>query len=501
MKRLALWTLTAVLLAALVTGAWWSVSQRPSPVAPVLPPAHTRGWYLDDAISKVRSRLGNLAPREPVVDLMEQLHDSNGLNDTGFLFPLEDIWAVRSDQSLLEPLHPGYVTAVEAIADLHRQLGRRGVDLIVLPVPSHVQLYAHRLLPGVSADQTVWPACSRAVEHLLAGGVEVLDVLDELRRYDGPGDVLNRYDHHWDWPGVEIAAQKLAARLRGRYPAIRLPADYSRFTTTLTHRTTPKHLFLRNGIVPDESHPYPPGLQKEHLLQRVWYRGDVCPWPRNIESPVLVVGDSSAHFYGNRGFSFTQHLSMKLGFLVDDRSRAGWAYRVADQIAAEIWPRPGTRVVVLVIRAANLTPHRRRSWSLAGRAFRRAKFRLPPGQVTVKAIAVETPESPDPATAAYPNALGTFAWKVVGVEEGELAGKTVIARDWLMKVRKASAAARIRPGQTYRLTVIPWNQALRQTPGLEKVEVIDTVSDFDSPRYWTVSAKRVKESPPPADRF
>ncbi|MFP4053653.1 MAG: alginate O-acetyltransferase AlgX-related protein [Phycisphaerae bacterium] len=494
MKRLALWTLTALLLAALTVGAWFSVLRRPRPVVPVAGADRGRAECITRALAKVRRRLGNVAPRRSVVQLMDRLRDSNGLNDTGFLFPLEDVWAVRSDQSLLEPLHPGYVTAVEAIVDLHRQLAGREVDLIVLPVPSHVQLYAHRLLSDVSADQTVWPAYFRAVEHLLSEGVEVLDVLDELRSYDGPGDVLNRYDHHWDWPGAEIGADLLAARLRGRYPRIRTAADYAHFATTLTHRTTPKHLFIRNGIVPDESHPYPEGLQEEHLMQRVWYRGDVCPWPRNIESPVLVVGDSSAHFYGNRGFSFTQHLSKKLGFLVDDRSRAGWAYRVADQIATDLWPRPGTQVVVLVIRAANLTPHRRRSWSLAGRAFRRASFRLPPGQVTVKAVAVETPQAPDPRTAAYPNALGTFAWKVLEVEEGQLAGSSLIARDWLMKVRKRTAAASIRPGQTARLTVIPWGLALRQTPGLDKVEAIDTVSDFDSPRYWTLSVKKVKHN-------
>jgi hypothetical protein len=194
-----------------------------------------------------------------------------------------------------------------ALASFNAALKKRGIKLLVLPVPGKVLLYGDKLVPPI--DPHPLEGVRQQFLHALAErGVAVLDLLPELRRMRAKGhDTQLRKDNHWSPVAVRLAADKVAERIKAEpwYAAV------------------PKHEAL---VHPDEQelqgdlgiHAADLGSDtvtvEEVKLDGAWVGSD-------DKSPVVLMGDSHTLVFHNL---LTDHaglsdlLAADLGFAVDN---------------------------------------------------------------------------------------------------------------------------------------------------------------------------------------
>ena len=102
----------------------------------------------------------------------------------------------------------------ETIVDFDQQLKQLGVRLIVVPVPAKVTIHPEffdKRLAGAGASSQE----SAFYEALRAKGVEVVDLTQDFVASKAQGPLYCARDSHWNGRATVLAAQKLAAGLKG----------------------------------------------------------------------------------------------------------------------------------------------------------------------------------------------------------------------------------------------------------------------------------------------
>jgi hypothetical protein len=102
----------------------------------------------------------------------------------------------------------------EAIVDFDQQLKQLGIRLIVVPVPAKVTIHPEffdKRLAGASP----LPSDAAFTEALRAKGVEVVDLTPDFAASKDQGALYCARDSHWNGRGIALAAEKLAAELKG----------------------------------------------------------------------------------------------------------------------------------------------------------------------------------------------------------------------------------------------------------------------------------------------
>src|SRR5205823_4060342 len=66
---------------------------------------------------------------------------------------------------------------IPAIVDFHDQLKRRGIDLLLVPVPPKAAIYPEKILPDVDLHgETAAPFLARFYDELRKRGIDVVDL-------------------------------------------------------------------------------------------------------------------------------------------------------------------------------------------------------------------------------------------------------------------------------------------------------------------------------------
>jgi SGNH hydrolase-like domain, acetyltransferase AlgX len=110
---------------------------------------------------------------------------------------------------------------IPAILDFQAQLRRRGIELLLVPVPPKAAVYPEKIVPGYSAasdDPT--PYLHRFYEELRRDGIEVLDLAPVFSksRENARGALFCKTDTHWSGAGCVMAAEAIAAKVREKIP-------------------------------------------------------------------------------------------------------------------------------------------------------------------------------------------------------------------------------------------------------------------------------------------
>ncbi|MFP4052875.1 MAG: alginate O-acetyltransferase AlgX-related protein [Phycisphaerae bacterium] len=414
-----------------------------------------------------------------------------GRNESPFLIRLRDLETLQRSGSVNEPLYPGDVPAVEAVTDLHRFLAKRGIALLVVPQPFALQVVGPSLVGRNEPNVTIWPGYWEFVKELAHRDVEVVELVDLFRGAPSYAGLLNRYDHHWAPRGIALASERVAAKLRRRFPAIRRRARYQFWASRVQEKPCPLSTLYQNKLLASRNAEVPSWVEPTRTIETVYYQGKLCPIPNAADSPVVVIGNSCAHHGQELGSSFSQFLSRDLGFLVDDRSRSGGTRDAPWVLATEVWPRRNLQVVVLVIRANN--PERLGPdypWRLASEAFQgRSNPESRPITATVRLQ--DDPCQLEPVQAEYANAIFSVPANWVHKPDNAPGGQPVL-RIWGMVDRQLQSAANWRSGDVLKIRALPWTSAVRKTKGLANTQVIDTVPDIDRPRWWVLNARIVE---------
>ncbi len=196
-----------------------------------------------------------------------------------------------------DPVNP-WVGPVAAITDFAAQLGERGIQLVIAPVPSKIQIYPENL--GLNdAEPLRYPWEDRLYAKLGEAGVEVIDLVDPLWQRREAAPLFLETDTHWTPTGMQVAAQAIARRVRQLEAWQNLPQTGG--------SPTRENFERRDAVVANQGDLNrmlglePPTLgppEESAELTKITLREAVkSPGLDNPGSPVVLLGDSYVNVY------------------------------------------------------------------------------------------------------------------------------------------------------------------------------------------------------------
>lgn len=383
-------------------------------------------------------------------------------------------------------LFNGNPDAFDVLTAFNKALKQRNIDLILIPVPNHLNTYAYKYIKNADSRLEIWPAYLNGMKKLLLNDVEIIEVTDDFREYSEEDlSLLHMQNHHWSSGGMRITAKELAKRLK-RYSWLEInKRDESDFVEDIIWVNTT------------------PMLEKKIMETMIQITDTQYTDIGNRIDPILIMGDSNVNWKGRypQGCGFINHITKELGVPVPYRARGAGNINAAYTYSrnySSIYPQP--KVIMLVIWQESL------GWD----GWKMPVLPLPEPEmkaddktekkeniiVAGKVIFASTP--PDPAAAAYPDALTVTEY------ETEYHGdrKVIQGIQWVMKDQKLLDTAKIKRGDYYWLELSPWDDIVKTNTKLSEIMVIDDTESFDLEQFWIIrSEKAVKTTIPvaPAD--
>jgi len=364
----------------------------------------------------------------------------------------------------------GDPSAFDCLTEFSRKLKERDIDLIVVPVPNNHMLYAARLFGNLTPQHTVWPAYVEGMIKLIENDVEILDLSEPFRAYDGEGYCKHPFDHHWASAGRELAAKLLAERLQ-RYKFVRGAAPgRKRFAAETATHWIPNSLVAQNDLTKEEA----AGLTwpEEEKYVKVRYGGK----DTGSIHPILIVGDSNVIDSTDgvpKDAGVDRLLSSEIGILVEARGRhAGARYQAHRYMSLYSKIEPQPRVVLYVMRAGAMGHG---DWPL------KPNKSVAAPRLRVRATVTKTTKLPDPKSATYKDALTVSECKVTkGLEKG----RTILVVQWIMKDRQLLPATIDKVGRSGEMELISWEDAMAANPALAETMILNDSEALDAPMYW-----------------
>jgi hypothetical protein len=237
----------------------------------------------------------------------------------------------------------------ETIADFAAQLQRRGVALLVVPVPSKPSVHPERLVPSLRPSLALATHTQRFIGELRGRGLHVLDLYPVLvaRRQARPDDALfMATDTHWTGEGVRLAAAAIAAEIKGQGWYRQLPASARR------RYVRQRVEVAREGDIPRMTQI----PRREQLFGRetvAVYRvldGVAKPYEDSAGSPILLLGDSFSRIFQTdepEAAGLIANLAHELGLpLTSIVNDGGASTLVRQELARDLEQLKGKRLVI-----------------------------------------------------------------------------------------------------------------------------------------------------------
>lgn len=277
----------------------------------------------------------------------EAAHTSVVIGSDGWYF-------AAAETAALGRTGPHSAAAVAEISAHAEHLRRRGIELVIAPVPPKGIVYPDRLAPDLDVPIPVRrldAALQDAYQDLRARNVRVIDMTEAFirDRFHHEGPLYCRHDSHWSGVGCVVAAEIIAAAVHD-LGALELAPDQP---YGLAWFTTPISGDLRQLL------PEPP--QREEIRARGLIEPEdpsLTPAVRNQDAPLAIVGDTHALvFHGGepyhaRGAGVADQLAFEfrqpVALFADDGSGP----------PADSWTLPAlgarTRIVIWIFAATRL---------------------------------------------------------------------------------------------------------------------------------------------------
>jgi SGNH hydrolase-like domain, acetyltransferase AlgX len=245
---------------------------------------------------------------------LDDLGEKAILGRDGWLFYAPDV------RYLVEPFTPAASDPknddpLSAIIAFRDQLSRKGIRLLVVPMPVKPSVYPDKLTRRVeSGGQSFSSHTLELISSLRAAGVEVSNLFEIFRRLRGknsPSESEPYYlvqDTHWSGKAVMIAAEEVAEQIRRLGWVDSGSTDYGLKAVMIKRRSDVAQMVKVSGI--EKRYP-PEGV----LCYQVVQKNGGNPYRDDPHSPLLVLGDSFLRVYQRdepTAAGFISHLAMKL---------------------------------------------------------------------------------------------------------------------------------------------------------------------------------------------
>jgi len=101
---------------------------------------------------------------------------------------------------------------VDKIAAFSRTLQQHGITLFVVPLPNKIEVYPDKfsIIPAPEPEQKQRNSFFHALD---SAGVNIIDVLPEMKKARHTCRVFDPYETHWTPDGIEAAADVIAKRI------------------------------------------------------------------------------------------------------------------------------------------------------------------------------------------------------------------------------------------------------------------------------------------------
>ena len=224
---------------------------------------------------------------------------------------------------------PDSADPLPAIIDFNKQLKERGIQLLVVPVPSKATIYPEKIFSELSVSSgDVAAPVSTFYDELRANDIEVLDLVPRYIEYRAREheELFCKTDTHWSGSGCVLAARAIAKRLRQNLAGPAPENDYASDWIDISLDGD-----LGELLSPDAPKP---GREKVHVRSVTDRRtgSSVVPDPN---SPVLLLGDSFTlvfHDFYAANAGLMDQLALELGGapdLIGTRGSGATAVRIS----------------------------------------------------------------------------------------------------------------------------------------------------------------------------
>lgn len=371
---------------------------------------------------------------------------------------------------------------IKGIVHFRDQLAKRGIELIVMPMPVKPTIYpdyfSHRYPLGSRILQN--PSYGEFKQRLLQGGVAVFDPSDLLAaaRASQPGQPLYlKTDTHWTPQAMESTAARLAAFVRETATLQEPRTDL--YTTAEKTIEAPGDIAMMLKL-PAGQKVFP---SEKVQLRQVLAGGQL--WRPAADAEVLFLGDSFANIYSlepmgwGESAGFVEHLSLALGLPVDAITRNdGGSHATREMLANELKRGTdrleGKKLVIWEFAARELSSGDWKELSMDLGVKRDMETYVPAEGRTVAAEGIVRAVSPSPRPGSVPykdHILMLHLTDLKSTGDPAAAGKDAIVYIWSMRENVSTPASRFRPGDTVRLRLRPWSDVTGKYEAINRSEL------------------------------
>ncbi len=422
--------------------------------------------------------------------------DVDYLTGPGFLDPAVLYRSALGGKQYLTPPQPD---PRPAMIEFHEQLARRGIRLILMPVPGKSAIHPERLSSRFENSKTTLENASfqQFRTDMENAGVLVFDPAPVMRRQtNAPRAVAHflRTDTHWTPDAMRAVAGELKSFIDRHCPlSPKAPIEYRerrRDVENIGDIASMLHL-PRNQTL------FPP----ERVTIREVVEPDGQTWKPDHGADVLLLGDSYTNIYSLAEMNWGAHagLAEQLSFTLRrgiDRlaQNDGGSYAVRQALQQELARGHdrlrGKRVVI---------------WEFAVRELAFGDWKLLPlpdptpapdrnspnvpaavaGELLVRATVRAAAGAPQPGSVPYRDAVTGV--HLDGVEGLEIAfpNREIIVYMWGLRDNRLTPAAKFAPDQKVILRLTPWDAVREKYERFNRIELDDP--DFqlaELPTFW-----------------
>ena len=210
----------------------------------------------------------------------------------------------------------------DTIVDFKNYLAKQGVDFLLVPIPTKVEVFPDKILSGrfrTDSLPVLNPYGRKLLKELGDAGVEIVDLLPvflEERSVNQKGQeaLYQAQDTHWTDRGLRMAARIIAKRIE-KYPW------YQGLSKNPVNFTQKKVTFKRQGdlvsrLAEGEKSRYKP----QQLIGWKVFGPDGKPYEDDPQSPIVVLGDSFTGVYQRtycRNAGVSAHIARLIKYPVD----------------------------------------------------------------------------------------------------------------------------------------------------------------------------------------
>jgi alginate O-acetyltransferase complex protein AlgJ len=253
--------------------------------------------FVQPRLQLLLTELGRVGNKLAIVGQKGWLYYKPGVlhvGGPGFLD--HNLHAVREKEALDAGEPPIAADPRPAILGFHRALSRRGIRLVLLPVPDKAALTAQHLHGRVVGER--WPRnpdYDALLEQLRQQGVAVVDVRESLGA--PPKELFLIQDTHWTPAFMQRVAQNLARYLE---QVVELPS-----VGTPPFKAVPQSVSRVGDLVdmlklPDDQALFSPQSVTVEQVQD----GSGAPWEPDAKADVLLLGDSFTNIFTLEGMGW-----------------------------------------------------------------------------------------------------------------------------------------------------------------------------------------------------